>query len=133
MVHSTILRLMVLSTILCGRGASAFLLRATKARRAVGSPCSLLPPRFMTTGDVEGADDPDAALFTELSRVEIRVGRIVDVSTHPTLDKIFVEQIELGEEEPRTICSGLQGFLTQEDLLGKDCVVVCNLKPRWVE
>ena len=82
--------------------------------------------RLATTVAPEETD----AVFTELSRLEIRVGRIVDVSEHPTLDKIFVEQIDLGEEEPRTICSGLKGYLEKEDLQDKDCVVVCNLKPR---
>ena len=71
---------------------------------------------------------------TEVSRLEMRVGKIVQVDAHPTLPKIFVEQIDLGEADgPRTICSGLQGYLTKEDLLGKACVVLANLKPRDLE
>jgi tRNA-binding EMAP/Myf-like protein len=72
------------------------------------------------------------AASTEVSKLEIRVGKIVKVDKHPTLAKIFVEQIDLGEAEgPRTICSGLQGFLTETDLLGASCIVLCNLKPRY--
>ena len=108
--------------------ASAFLPRSTFVKHAAIR-------RFMASSvdAAEGAAVADAAVFTELSRLEIRVGRIVDVSTHPTLEKIFVEKIDLGEEEPRIICSGLQGYLTEDDLMDKDCVVVCNLKPRDLE
>lgn len=74
------------------------------------------------------------APVTEVSRLEIRVGKIVEVDVHPTLPKIFVEKIDLGEAEgPRTICSGLQGFLTKEDLFEKSCLVLANLKPRDLE
>lgn len=82
--------------------------------------------------DYDDDDDEEEVKeeMTEVSRLEIRAGRIVEVSKHPTLEKIFVEKIDLGEDEPRTICSGLQGFMTEDDLLNKDCVVLCNLKPR---
>jgi len=49
---------------------------------------------------------------------------------HPTKEKIFVEKIDVGEDEPRTICSGLRDYLKEDDLLNKDCIVLCNLKPR---
>ena len=85
----------------------------------------------------EGSEDvapPAPAPVTEVSRLEIRVGKIVEVDVHPTLPKIFVEKIDLGEAEgPRTICSGLQGFLTKEDLFEKSCLVLANLKPRDLE
>ena len=78
-------------------------------------------------------EDVPSGVLTELSRLEIRVGKIVDVTTHPTLEKIFVEKIDIGEEEPRTICSGLQGYLTEADLQDKSCIVLANLKPRDLE
>jgi methionine--tRNA ligase beta chain len=92
----------------------------------------LAPPAFTFPQDSAGGEGP--APVTEVSRLEIRVGKIVQVDGHPTLPKIFVEKIDLGEAEgPRTICSGLQGFLTKEDLLGKACLVLANLKPRDLE
>ncbi len=33
-----------------------------------------------------------------------QVGRIVEAKKHPDADKLYVEQIDLGEPEPRTIC-----------------------------
>jgi len=101
---------------------------------------STLPPDCIVSSDssaIAASLDkraPRPAPVTEVSRLEIRVGKIVEVDVHPTLPKIFVEKIDLGEAEgPRTICSGLQGFLTKEDLLEKSCLVLANLKPRDLE
>ncbi|CAK1542218.1 unnamed protein product [Leptosia nina] len=63
------------------------------------------------------------------SRLDIRVGRIVEVSRHPDADALYVEKIDLGEEEPRTIVSGLVNFVPIEEMQGRDVVVLCNLKP----
>lgn len=63
------------------------------------------------------------------SKLDIRVGRIVDVSRHPDADALYVEKIDLGEEEPRTIVSGLVNFVPIEEMQNRDVVVLCNLKP----
>jgi aminoacyl tRNA synthase complex-interacting multifunctional protein 1 len=41
-----------------------------------------------------------------------------------------VEEIDLGEGAPRTICSGLVGFYTPEAMTGQLVIVAANLKPR---
>ena len=63
------------------------------------------------------------------SKVELKVGKIINVENHPTADHLYVETIDLGEDEPRTICSGLVRFLEKEDLLGKHVMVASNLLP----
>ncbi|XP_068622581.1 tyrosine--tRNA ligase, cytoplasmic [Battus philenor] len=63
------------------------------------------------------------------ARLDIRVGRIVEVSRHPDADSLYVEKIDLGEEEPRVIVSGLVNYVSIEDMLNRDVVVLCNLKP----
>lgn len=63
------------------------------------------------------------------SKLDIRVGRIVDVSRHPDADGLYVEKIDLGEEEPRTVVSGLVNFVPIEEMQNRDVVVLCNLKP----
>ncbi|XP_073960418.1 tyrosyl-tRNA synthetase [Choristoneura fumiferana] len=63
------------------------------------------------------------------SKLDIRVGRIVDVSRHPDADALYVEKIDLGEEDPRTIVSGLVNFVPIEEMQNRDVVVLCNLKP----
>lgn len=63
------------------------------------------------------------------SKVELKVGKILNVENHPSADHLYVETIDLGEEQPRTICSGLVRFLEKEDLLGKHVMVASNLSP----
>jgi methionine--tRNA ligase beta chain len=79
------------------------------------------------------AAEVPAAALTELSRLEIRVGKIVEVGIHPEGDSLFVEKVDMGEAEPRTIISGLVGFQTKEQLLNRFVVVLANLKPRAIK
>jgi len=66
--------------------------------------------------------------------MEIRVGKIVEVSNHPDAESLFVEKIDLGESTgPRTIVSGLVQFCSAEKLLHLSVVVLCNLKPRAIK
>lgn len=62
-------------------------------------------------------------------RLDIRVGKIVDVSKHPDADTLYVEKIDLGEEAPRTIVSGLAKFVPIEEMQNRFVAVLCNLKP----
>jgi len=68
---------------------------------------------------------------SELSRLEMRTGKILEVARHPEAEKLYVEKIDLGEPGgPRTIVSGLVPHLREEELLGKEVIVLANLKPR---
>lgn len=73
-----------------------------------------------------GAEEP----LTELSRLEIRVGRVLECAPHPDADTLYVEKVDVGEEEPRTIVSGLVKFVPVDGMIGRSVVVLCNLKPR---
>lgn len=71
------------------------------------------------------------APLTELSRLEIRVGKIVECEPHPDADTLYVEKVDVGEPDgPRTIVSGLVNFVSLDDMIGRNVVVLCNLKPR---
>lgn len=75
---------------------------------------------------VPAEDDPNQPLF---SKLEVRVGKIVDAWHHPEADRLFVEKIDIGEAEPRQIVSGLREVYTLEEFKGKKLLVVCNMKP----
>jgi len=62
-------------------------------------------------------------------RLDIRIGKVVEVTQHPDAEKLYVEKIDLGEPSPRTIVSGLVDFVPQEKMLNRMVVVLCNLKP----
>ena len=66
----------------------------------------------------------------DISRFDIRVGKIVSIEPHPDADSLYVEKIDLGEVDgPRTIVSGLVKYYAADQLLGKFVLVLANLKP----
>mmetsp|Transcript_103649 Transcript_103649/g.211525 ORF Transcript_103649/g.211525 Transcript_103649/m.211525 type:complete len:862 (+) Transcript_103649:324-2909(+) len=65
-----------------------------------------------------------------ITALDIRVGKITKVWEHPDADKLYVEEIDVGEDEPRTVASGLKPYLKQEDMQGRLVLVLCNLKAR---
>ena len=62
--------------------------------------------------------------------VDFRVGKIVSVEEHPDADSLYVEKIDVGEDEPRTIVSGLVKYVKKEDLQDRMVVIIANLKAR---
>lgn len=69
------------------------------------------------------SDQPD------YTHIDIRVGKITECKVHPDADGLYVEQIDLGEAETRTICSGLVKHVPLAEMQGRLLLVVCNLKP----
>lgn len=43
----------------------------------------------------------------DVSRLDLRVGRIIKAEKHPDADSLYVEQVDVGEPSPRTVVSGL--------------------------
>eukprot|EP00124_Ichthyophonus_hoferi_P000988 Ihof_evm20s43 gene=Ihof_evmTU20s43 len=70
-----------------------------------------------------------AAAAIDVSRLDMRVGYISEVTMHPDADTLFVETIDVGEEKPRTILSGLVADYSLEQMKNRQVVILCNLKP----
>ncbi|XP_058463939.1 aminoacyl tRNA synthase complex-interacting multifunctional protein 1 isoform X2 [Malaya genurostris] len=65
----------------------------------------------------------------DVGRLDMRVGKIVEVSRHPDADSLYLEKIDCGESSPRTIISGLVKFVPVDEMQNRLVVVLCNLKP----
>ena len=52
----------------------------------------------------------------DISRLDLRVGKIVGVKKHPDADALYVEEVDLGEGQPRTIVSGLVKHVPIEEV-----------------
>lgn len=72
---------------------------------------------------------PADSLPVDASRLDMRVGRIVDVQPHPDADTLFVETVDVGEATPRTIISGLVKHYKLEQMQDRLAVFLLNLKP----
>ena len=64
----------------------------------------------------------------DLDKVELRVGKILSCEKHPKADRLLVSQVKVGPET-RQIVSGIAKWYKPEEMVGKDVIVVCNLKP----
>ncbi len=68
--------------------------------------------------------------FEDFTKVDLVVGKILEAKDHPNADKLLVFKVDIGEDEPRTIISGIKKWYAPEDLVGKNVIVVRNLAPR---
>jgi aminoacyl tRNA synthase complex-interacting multifunctional protein 1 len=65
-----------------------------------------------------------------VNSIELRVGIIRKVTKHETAEKLYCEEIDIGEETPRSIASGLVPYYSLEQMQNRKLIVVCNLKSR---
>jgi methionyl-tRNA synthetase len=84
--------------------------------------------------DTRTPDTPaDTAIsFEDFKRVEIRVGTVTHAEKHPDADKLLRLTIDLGEEAPRQIISGLAEHYAPQEIIGRQLCVVANLSPRKI-
>ncbi|KAG7350719.1 EMAP domain protein [Nitzschia inconspicua] len=72
----------------------------------------------------------EASDLPEILKLEFKVGRIAKVWNHPEADKLYCEEIDVGEEQPRQIASGLRPHFSLEEMQGQRLLVVANLKAK---
>jgi len=65
----------------------------------------------------------------DFKKVDMRVGKILSVEKIPNRDKLYKLQVDVGEEKPRQIITGLVPYYSTDELLGKQIIVLANLKP----
>ncbi|MFA5851550.1 MAG: methionine--tRNA ligase [Spirochaetales bacterium] len=73
------------------------------------------------------ADLPQDQRFLKL--IALKVAKIVKIERHPKADKLYIETLDDGSGIERVIVSGLVPFYKEEELLGKNIILVDNLKP----
>lgn len=74
---------------------------------------------------------PQEPFVMDVSKLDIRVGLIEKCWEHEEADKLYCEEINLGEEGgPRNIASGLKAHYSADEMVGKKVLVLANLKSR---
>ena len=51
-----------------------------------------------------------------ITRLDIRVGLIKKAQKHPDADALYVEEIDVGEEQTRTVVSGLVKYIPLDEM-----------------
>ncbi|KAM0989604.1 hypothetical protein EV1_013394 [Malus domestica] len=64
-----------------------------------------------------------------ISRLDICVGLITKAQKHPDADSLYVEDIDVGEGQTRTVVSGLVKYIPLNKMQNRKVCVLCNLKP----
>ena len=68
----------------------------------------------------------------DFGKVVLKVGKVLAAERVPKADKLLKLTVDLGEGQPRTICSGIAEAFQPEQVQGRNVVVVANLKPRML-
>lgn len=76
---------------------------------------------------------PAAAAIGEITiedfaKIDLRVATVIAAERVPKTDKLIKLQVKIGDEE-RTIVSGIAQHYEPENLIGKNVIVIANLKP----
>lgn len=67
--------------------------------------------------------------ISDFEKLDLRVGKVLNCERHPNADKLYVLNVDIGEDEPRQIVSGLASSYTPGQMIGKNVIVIANLKP----
>jgi methionyl-tRNA synthetase len=70
----------------------------------------------------------DEVAIDDFAKLEFRVARVLHAEAHPKADKLLVLTVKVGPET-RTIVSGIKEHYAPEALIGRQVVIVANLKP----
>lgn len=71
--------------------------------------------------------------YEQFAALEIKIGRIVAIEIVPEADKLLKLTVDVGEESPRQIISGIRGFFDDPSVLvGRQCPFLVNLAPRVI-
>ncbi len=72
------------------------------------------------------------ATIDDFQKIEIKLGTVLSADVVEGADKLYILKVDLGEEIPRQILSGIREFVLPEDLVGKQFPFVTNLAPRML-
>ncbi|HIW07158.1 MAG TPA: methionine--tRNA ligase subunit beta, partial [Candidatus Ignatzschineria merdigallinarum] len=79
----------------------------------------------------DAQDSSEYISIDDFAKVDLRLGKVLSCDFIEGADKLLTFQIDLGEEKPRTIFSGIRKFYEDPAaLIGTYVIVVANLTPR---
>lgn len=70
--------------------------------------------------------------YKDFSKLDIRIGKVLSCESVPNSENLLKLSVDVGEEEPRTILSGIKKWYNSEDLVNEYITVLLNLQPRKI-
>ncbi len=103
------------------------------AGQALGEIRPLFPrPESGKKGPVAAEAAPAPPSEGTAVPLAIRAGVVKSVALHPSADKLYVLEVDVGEPSPRTVVAGLRSSYTPEALSGHRVALLSNLAPRTI-
>uniref|UniRef100_A0A3Q4ARM2 tRNA-binding domain-containing protein n=1 Tax=Mola mola TaxID=94237 RepID=A0A3Q4ARM2_MOLML len=75
------------------------------------------------------APEQEDEVKVDVSRLDLRVGRIIAALQYPDSDGLCVKHVDVGEAAPRTVVSELAKHIPVDQMQNRMAVLLCNLKP----
>jgi len=101
------------------------------ADEGAAKPAAAAPVKAEKKKDAPAPTGPAPEIeFTDFTKVALKAGRVLAAEKVEKADKLLKLTVDLGEGAPRTIVSGIAEAFAPEALVGRNVVVVTNLKPR---
>lgn len=66
----------------------------------------------------------------DFRKLEIRIGTVLSAEKVPDTDKLLKLSVDIGEEQPRQIVSGIAEYVTPEEIVGLQFLFITNLESR---
>lgn len=84
-------------------------------------------------GGEAASPEPAYINYDDFAKLDIRIGTITAIDVVENADKLLKLTVDLGEEGPRQIVSGIREyFYDPQELVGRQCPFVANLEPRVI-
>lgn len=84
---------------------------------------------FRILAAIMDKDETNLIAYDDFAKLKLKVGTVVSCVKAENAEKLYILQVDLGEGENRQIVSSLVDYYTAEELVGKQIVVLANLKP----
>ncbi len=101
--------------------------KAASEAAATGKAAKAAPPPEEKTA-VPAAEADGLIKIDDFMKVDLRVGRVLEAERVPKSDKLIKMRVDIGTEI-RQIVGGIGKSYEPEQLVGRDVIVVANLKP----
>lgn len=72
----------------------------------------------------------DKVNIDDFAKLEFKVGTIIEAEEIEGSEKLLKLSVDLGEETPRQVLSGIKLYYKPEDLKGNQFIFITNLEPR---
>ncbi|CAL68044.1 methionine--tRNA ligase [Christiangramia forsetii] len=79
--------------------------------------------------DQKAEPQKEIATFEDFTKMDLRVGTIIEAQKMPKTKKLMVLKVDTGIDQ-RTVVSGIAEHFKAEDIIGKKVTVLANLAPR---